>query len=699
MFTVIIAQQEVIDSIEEYHIFLSPFTEKSKVKFCAWDTECTSDLLTDMVPDLIDTVGSVREWRALVICDERGLNRKNPFDLVEYQRPKRKIVPREKPNISELEPLEDYLARVQEQKFQAYDEARKQPLVRLMAYLCRMPIVSPMEEEEAPLNRGTNGIPAAHKENPPDYDDYRSESARREALEFQEYSAEGARREELLGGITGDTPLEIATPTEVLCIARRTWEVSEYEINQAWTPHLELQYSEFYDWNLYFDKMRYLIFDLLPRNNKNYTSDYIRFLYALLLLANHDIPSDSMQPNRVYCLNCENDDKALNHLMQQYDAKLAATAEMLSTRQHKLELKSKAHLTDREVEEIFFSNTAVPVVVSGNEADRSKFAVSVKPGLFTDTPDSEKYEWVRYYDTAKNELAHYLRQHPRALKRAAEDVHNLDQVDTERAPLLNSYQREDLAEHIGKEENAMVQVPTVNVGSAKDFLKKTDQANAAVQREIETRMTQHTALLLGGIALALMLLGFVPMLVGQIRNSAGNVLISIGIMLISLLGLGVVGFGCLWVLRSKLQARYRWFDRKMAEVVEEVDNALSLFSEYLSHACNVMRGFSVLNYCNEFEDPDTTQIHILKKHILDIQAARANLRESYGGFLGVQSREPDEQVTAYDYNFERAVDFSYPPPYTEAMKCEIEFMQPGTNIQIPVNFIKAITVKREELYD
>jgi hypothetical protein len=38
-------------------------------------------------------------------------------------------------------------------------------------------------------------------------------------------------------------------------------------------------------------------------------------------------------------------------------------------------------------------------------------------------------------------------------------------------------------------------------------------------------------------------------------------------------------------------------------------------------------------------------------------------------------------------------------PYTEGMRCQIEFMQPGNTIQVPVSFVRCITVRREELYD
>ena len=70
------------------------------------------------------------------------------------------------------------------------------------------------------------------------------------------------------------------------------------------TPHVNHQYNRFYDWNMYFDKMRYLVFDILPKENRRYEVDYIRFLSVLLLLANNELPPDGLRPNLVYTLDC-----------------------------------------------------------------------------------------------------------------------------------------------------------------------------------------------------------------------------------------------------------------------------------------------------------------------------------------------------------------------------------------------------------
>ena len=96
------------------------------------------------------------------------------------------------------------------------------------------------------------------------------------------------------------------------------------DISTAWNLHTENQYTQFQDWNLYFDKMRYLAVDVLPENHQNYTFDYIRFLYTVLLLASNTVPSDAVRSGRVYRLNCVSDEYELRRLLVSYDEKLKA---------------------------------------------------------------------------------------------------------------------------------------------------------------------------------------------------------------------------------------------------------------------------------------------------------------------------------------------------------------------------------------
>lgn len=667
MFTVVIAEKEHIDSIQEYSTFLKPFIDDAHVEFCEWRPE--EDTLADSVPHLVETVARQRDWRAVVLCDERGMERKNPFDRVEFEPPV--FTPLDSEDEEKVkEHRQQYLERLKQAKFRAFEQAAQQPLTRLMTRLCAGPLVT----------RGKN---KAASEDP----------------DFAEYLAESARKRELREQIIAGEKPGISLPAEVLCVARRTYAQQEYDINTSWVPHEDIQYSRFYDWNLYFDKMRYLIFDILPRDNQNYEFDTIRFLYAVMILANNDTPPGVLRPNRVFCLNCENNEEALVRLMSLYDAKLARTGSVLTGKINEIRNAEKERLSDRDAKMIFCSNINVPVTIS-QEVDRG--GLYAKPealGLSTDCPkDNEYSEWDSTYQNSRKTLHRLLKQPRRALKSAAADMRRMNHVDLNRAGMLNEFQAEDVEEYTGEEELNMVSVDTPNLFDAEHYEEEMAEHCKTIHRKIETRMTRKTTVALGAAVLGLYLAGFLPLLFNNLSD-AENILWALIITGAAVALLAVAGFVCLLFLRGSLRELYRDFNRLMHGIDEEIDGSLALFSRYLSHACNVMRGFSVLNFLARSEDPDTMRARVLEKHLSDIRRTREELREIFGRYVSDSADIDPNKVDAYRYDFSRAVDFPYPVPYSEGMKRQIEFMQPGNTVQVPVDFVKRVTVRREELYD
>jgi len=92
----------------------------------------------------------------------------------------------------------------------------------------------------------------------------------------------------------------------------------------------------FTDRNMYFDKMRFMVFDVLPETHQNFRTDFIRFLATILILASNPVPGSAMQPRRLYCLDTKTDDTPLCTLITSYDKKLAATAEIIDNEMEKI---------------------------------------------------------------------------------------------------------------------------------------------------------------------------------------------------------------------------------------------------------------------------------------------------------------------------------------------------------------------------
>ena len=656
MFTVVITEQAHLDSIKQYETFLTPFLNNPQIAFCRW--EHSGRRLTEAVPELYTTVARHEKWRMVVLCDEEGLENENPFDIVGYTDPEK---PRDMDD-------DAYLDMRREARIAAYTQAAQKPLTRLVTWLCQAPMV-------------TEGMHNARDLDP----------------EYGEYMAQNQVKAALRKGIIGDEVPEIALPAEVICVAKRCFTREPYDIQTAWSNRQELEYSRFYDWNLYFDKMRYLVFDILPHNHRNYTMDYIRFLYAVMVLAANDIPTSALNPNRVYAMECQNDEQALKNLLQGYDDKLSATLAKIREEIYRIENKPKPRLSDREAAAIFCSNVTVPVNMLGTFDTSSLFVTDMNIGLSGDCPQKESDKWTTLYRASRKALIRYLKMPQRALRKATVDFHRLNKADLDHAERLNEYQLEDVAEHTAEEELKMVDTHTTDSYDIERYNKELDAQNKRVHTVIEKRMTRKWTITLGTVALACYLIGFLPMFLSNIKAERGLIL-SLIFFLVGAGAMAVTAYGILHFLKGPLRASVSWYNGIMGSITKEVEGSLGKYSKYLSHACNVMRGNSVLNFCKDTEHPDLAIIRILRKHEMDVLCVREETRDIFSQFLSSKQEDADP-TEGYPYDFTRPVDFNYPVPYENVSGSRIEFMQRGNLVDIPVDFVKRVHIRREDLYD
>lgn len=656
MFTVVIAEQAHLDSIEQYRTFLRPFLDRPGIAVCRWRQN--GKTLEEAVPELYETVSRHASWRAIVVCDEEGLEQKNPFDLSHYVEPER---------LADME-FADYCALRREKKEEAFRQAAKKPLTMLMTWLCQSPIV-------------TEGL-----------NNYRNDDP-----EFAEYLDEFYAKENLRKQIINGRLPEIALPKEVICVAKRCCNKEASDIYNSWSNNPDIRYSRFYDWNMYFDKMRYLIFDILPKNHRNYEFDYIRFLYALMLLAENEVPLAALNPNRVYTLECHNNEDALRGLLLRYDAKLAATQEHIGNEIEKLLSREMPRLSNRDAEMIFRSNVAVPVVLTNDFDRKTLFIPHSNLGLSTDCPRSEAISWDVGVRESRKALGRFLKQPRRSVKKAAADMRRMDTADLDHALQLNEFQLEDVAEYVADEEMRMIGTETSDLYNIKQYTDQMQAQDKRVQSIIATRMTRRVTIGVGLAALICFLAGFLPMFFTNAKTTKSFLFsllftaVGVGIMLLT-------SWITLRCLRRPLRGGYSGYNGIMAGIVNDVETSLSDYSLYLSHACNVMRGNSVLNFCSEHENPEDTKIRVLRKHEADLECQRQELRDVFGMFLP-DNLEPEEGEDFFNFDFARPVDFVYPIPFAASQSTKIEFMQKGNYVQVPVDFVKRISVRREELYD
>jgi len=136
MFTVIIAEKEMLKLFEETEMFFGPLIDKEKVAFCCWDKY--ADSIETMVPELYDTIEFQKEWRAIVFTDS-GYNKLNPFDYTGYYEPYFK---KEKRNWT-------YYNKRCMSRIDSYNKAAENPLVRLTTALCGFPNIRAVSNNES----------------------------------------------------------------------------------------------------------------------------------------------------------------------------------------------------------------------------------------------------------------------------------------------------------------------------------------------------------------------------------------------------------------------------------------------------------------------------------------------------------------------------------------------------------------------
>lgn len=667
-------------------MFLKPFLETGDVKFCLWNRE--AERLAEMLPTLAETVGRRKEWRAVIVCDEAGIHTQNPFDLVKnlpsrFEGPIRGSVERTSATTEEGEPstqgaygacseeYERFLQQEHEKKLRAYDEAAKNPLTRLVTFFCNAPTVT--VQKNSPLTNGD--------------------------VDYARYIAEVEHKQQLRKEILADELTETAQPTEVICVAKRTYVSAEREFNTVWSSHTELEYSHFCDRNMYFDRMRYLVFDILPKAQKDYTFDYIRFLYATIVLASNDIPAGCLASERVYRLECENDEQALSKLLQTYEAKLELTKQKLEQDILQITEKKPLTLSDSEAQQLFCARVEKPVVSDDSFSQTDLYVSSKKVGLANGCKYDEAILWDGEYRRSQKTLAKMLKLSRRALKQVALNARTQQAISFDQVMALSEFQVEDIQEFVDAQELEMLRTNTVDLYDEKAFYESMEEAGEEVLEKIESRMYRNTTLAVGGAACLLFILGFFTLFISGAATAEANMRSALLLTGASLGIFALVTLVTLFFLRRSLVSRFSDFNDVMQEIGNSIHSAMSTYSKYLGHMCNIRQGYAALNAFAKKEDPDLGKVLLYKKHIADIEEAKAATRETFGQFMVNGSFVPSGALCAYDFDFDRPEDYKYCLPYTEGTARKIAFIQTGVNAEVPVEFVKEIKVRREELYD
>lgn len=739
MFTVIIADKKTIGLYHELSTFVKPLLHDDVV-FCQWNRDGKD--LTEMLPELYGLIEFHKQWRA-VIVDRSGSTQVNPFDHVLHKDPQ--VGP------ARGEALWPALDTLRAARFESFERATEDPLTRLSAALCGATsfnytigdeeqfrrIVSgetPLYEymlksqlKDLNLTEAANRLDMYGRQDlqrfvPEDSVGLLIDAVRHNdaaaivsyigvgaIVEFINYIGdsdllhsdpdlnerlvENTYKAKLFARMLRDYSLKDRLPQEVVCVAPRTFDYENYIQAVDWEAHDENDYSRFAEYNLYHDKMKYIVFDIVQQDNKQYLSDQLRMMSFLLVLASNPLPKGAMKTQRVYRADLRMDEGVLKTIFSDYLGKLKATSSFIREMSLDIDRNCVGRLDRRTVEEIFESEISIPVEIT--EFSRGEmYAEYDKLGLARDCPEDERSVWAARFKTIEKRFVRYMREPQRVLKKAARtDLLANNKIVDERAHQLDNDQREDIELKMLEEEQSMVSENTPQIFRLDGYRKQMRDADRKLRQTIERRMTRKRAVLVGVISAAVYLFGFLPWIVGNL-NTTRSLLYALFYTGVAVLGLLVSGLVYLILMKRKARSEYKRFNDVINQIFYSVETGLARFSSYLSHACNMMRESSVLHMSGS---QAVTKKRILALHDTQICDTADEAVELFSKFIDPEELKASD-ADPYDYDYTVMEHYDYPIPYSNDPR-KIDFMQAGNTISVSADFVVSISLDRVELYD
>jgi hypothetical protein len=696
LFTVLIAEKEHIDAIrQENKLFFEPFLESKELAFCYWNP--MGQNLQDSVPGLLDAVGRRKEWRAVIIHNAtvQASKNRNPFDVVDRGALDKLEMPDRQPGENEtLECWEnawkEYYDALTAEKEAVYKSALENPFPKLATWLCFRPedyVLNDVKEKQDVHDWAMGMIGS---------DDLKP-SVKLELLERDQYRRELRIKENLRRAFVAEDYLNIAYPTEVHCISLRSAEKNYFDPDTYWTIYQDSEYSSFADRNMYFDRMRFVVFDILSPTHRNFRTDYIRFLATVLIYVSNPVPGSAMQARHLYQIEAETDDAPLCTMVTSYDRKLAETYDVIEREMEKIRGEIPGELTDKAAEALFCTPKDVAVLLD-ESCDPEKVLAEKDYGLFFDDPEDEFHKWNRDYRTSEKAMAYIARQQIRSVRKSVSQMHASGEVTDVNISRLTPLQIDDIREYTNAAEDEMVASIPSDLADTSQYAERMAQEAEKVRKVIRRRMTKKTVVVLSAICLALYFVCFLPFL---LANGATMPMVSTAIALsLGMCGiLAIIMLISLFFLRSSVKNAVRAYNNMACDLISEIQMSMKRFSKYLSASCNVRRGHAVQNYAQKNLDEYTKSLRIRRKHQEDIRKKRAQLAEGYSDYFGDRSFCDETMCRPYDYDFDQKTEYAYPAPFLAGDCRQIEFICNGNFVTVPSSYVKRILVKMEGIYE
>ena len=673
------------DCTSKYKIHLKPFLDSKDFAFCAWYPE--GETLKDAVPELDSIIRIKKEWRAVVLADSRsGVLRHsdvNPFDYVGYTKLSKELEIKAQDNELNDEAKRE-IAAYREYVRTSTDEALSNPLMKLSVWLTgaavRQRPSAPADgfQEVEPLSAEYEKV---RKKLDCTVSDLELSLAR--AYRFDRLS----ERFELGGDL-------FYPPKVIITVAERSVNTETMKAASAWKRHTDYDYSNFIEDNMYSNKLRCLVYEIPRVKDKVKENDYFIYLSTVMILARNEIQSDILKVGRVYEIMPEVDEARMSELCNEYLLKLRLTLRRIAELKHLHTVEASKAMNDAQAREEFESEVNIPVSMDKSFDKSTLMCDYSEIGLSKDCPGDEESYWKSQHSVIRKRFNRFIRQPQRCLEKSVDkEFRQLALIDTEKAKRMTKYQRQDVLIKLFEEEQNMLETHTSKIFDKTAYNMRLDRADKDVLGEIARRMTRRRTLIAGILPAALLLIGFLPLFISEL-NDLGTAAMS---LILTALALAAV-IGCaavmLFIFRKRVADRFKGFNSEMDGIYNEVSGSLGQFSKYLSHAGNVMREFAALN---AYDDRQRDLMYVYRKHELDIENHIKEIAALFSDYVE-EGYSTEKEIGPFMYDFEQPTTYSYDIPYNKE-RSSIEFLQNGNRVTIPIDYIKGVRLRREELYD
>lgn len=511
--------------------------------------------------------------------------------------------------------------------------------------------------------------------------------------EFVESQLFNFKKHEMFVDVVDDFKLNYKRPDDVICVSLRTSDMVTYRDNIKTNFRQEPLYSRFADYNMYPSKTRFMVYDILDIEDKRYHKEFIKFLATLLILAGNKMPTSVLNGGNLYYIDAEFDDQAIVSLCDSYIGKLWATHTEINKKILEVSQERKINIDDKDAMELFEKEIEVPVYMRSS-VENDDMLIKQKVGLSKDCPQDEEKVWHKRKQEVDKHFVRYFREPRRAVKATTKGLfRSMNSIKDDRILGLSEYQLENVQFELEEEEKKMVETYTEPIFNTDTYKKEIDEAEKEIQKEMNKRMLRKSTILTGLIGLLIYFLGFGQFFIDNI-GSMSAVLYVLKVALGAMVVFALFGVVVLFYYRYRLKVKIDNYNALINDIKTRIGISISQFSTYLSHAANVMRKYSVLNYGKK---PGEDKLKALKKHKADIERKIMYTKKTYAAYVDDEKYVTDN-IEPYKYDFTVLKEYDYPTTEVDMDK-SIFYVHSGYTIKVPVNYVNKILIIKEDIYD